>query len=207
MNTPFSQKFFGWVILAILSFGLMSPQCNNNNTTDPPAQFNDYYIKIRPFTTPPQYFNYSNCQPFSLSSTFVTWDDLWIYNWPIEISIRTASNDNYWAIRYRGCQSNGQFNTSDVNNTPGTFPFTALGGTSLKIQAPSNRNFIISCRIYTMCGVCSTISNNTVSYSWQTPDKLLDPSQLVPNDFSQAIDIGQLSNEIFYSTTAVCPCN
>lgn len=191
------------LLFLLAGFILMSPVCNNNNQTNDPVQLGTYYIKVKPFSTSPPNFN-PNCQPFGMGN-YVTWYDLWVNGWPIEINIKTSSNENFWAMRYNGCQSIGIFNRTDHNENNDTYLFEAYSE-SLKIEAPINRNLIISCKIYTMCGVCSTVSSNAVSYSWKTTDKPVNPASQVANDISQAIDLGYLNTDQFYAINAYCPC-
>lgn len=185
----------------------MSPSCNNNNTTDPVVELDNYYIRVGLYSSPPPNFDGTFCSPpTTFTSPYVFWTDLWTHEWPIEITVKTATASNFWSMTYTGCQSTGYFKTVDDLGNNSTFPYNSFME-GLEIQVPKNRPFKIFCKIYSICGKCSTYPNN-VLYSWRTKEITLDPSLLIPNNSSSQVDIGQLEFELIkpnpISTECLC---
>ena len=187
------------------------PSSGSNTNQDPAVILGTYLISVNPFPGVPTNFNKNVCQPFSWGvNNTVQWWDLLNNQWMIEITMSTVSSTNAWNKRWQLCGGNAVFNGLDAsNNRIGeTYQFSLVGQDELRMDAPKNRFFNITCKISTMCLNCNTQSISPVSYVWSTSQKQIDGTALT-NSGSLVINLGPLQPPAFQNAITAqnpCPC-
>lgn len=180
-------------------------QCNWCCNCTPEAVLGTYKIKAE-LSSIPASFNQVNCPAlgFGINPT-VSWADLHLNNsWTIEVNIRTETSVKYWSRRMQVCNMHSQFHILDDNNAViGSYNFNSPNSyDELAIEAPTNRKFVIFCKIKT-CGQCNTFSQQEVSCEWATSEKTFDPANL---NSGSVLDLGLMEDGLMYTQPPSCPC-